>query len=250
MAIPKELKADIQNFTLERYRLLKEQYGPFDVAKSFSEILNAVKENFSTHKHFRTLKDPEQSWKGILGHLLETLFQINIEEGVKEFGLCCSKPVKKSLGKNYNKIKEEISVEIGINVVQPDSDLVIYSLELAKAIAILSIKKKFRERIAQVAYWTVKLRSKGKPIKNFMVTTDEDETFSLEKKERKKKIKSRLKEEVQKAKAIAEVDTNGTFVAADFDIEETQRIKPYSKIFDELKQLKEERLKLKNESDK
>jgi len=76
MPIPKDLKNGIKEFTKQRYNELKKQYGPIEVAKYFSNILNEIKNKFSSHVHFKNLEHPDQSWRKILGDALEVLFQL------------------------------------------------------------------------------------------------------------------------------------------------------------------------------
>ncbi len=71
-----------------------------------------------------------------------------------------------------------------------------------------------------------------KPIKNVMVTTDEDKTFS--------KQNNKKKAEKVKAKAIAHAHTNGVFVATEAEIEENGKIKYFSKLIAELEKIKQD----------
>ena len=229
--LKQDLDEKIKELTDELYRSYKEKYGPESVAKYFSQIVAEVEKSFSKHPYFETLKDPEQSWKARRGSILERLFQRNIKDSIEEtLNLRCRRFSKEELKEDYHEVAKQISVEIGGMEVQPDADLIVYDKgPPLKVIAILSIKKKFRERIAQVAYWTVKLRAMSRELKNFMVTTDENGTFSL-----------REEEEAKKAIAIAEEDINGTFVAAETPTLESDKIKPYERLFEELRRLKEE----------
>jgi len=125
-------------------------------------------------------------------------------------------------------MEDKLSIEIGGARLLPDADRVVYQEDPFKVISILSIKKKFRERIAQVGYWTIQLRESGKDIKNIMVTTDENGTFT----------KPKLKKDRVKAKAIAQAHTNGTFVATEAEIEENGKVKRFDKLINYLKELK------------
>lgn len=107
----------------------------------------------------------------------------------------------------YNDIINQLKVYIDDEykvMVNPDCDLIIIKhindgtyIGKILVLAVLSSKKKFRERIAQVGYWTVKFRHSGSKIKNLLVTPDEDRAFLKEDSDHKK---------------IAEVDTDGTYV--------------------------------------
>jgi len=195
--------------------------------KKFSVILSKVRIHFKDDVHFKEVKDPEQSWKTVLGHVLEGLIEYALEKELTKINLKCAKPTKTAMGKNFKIMEEELAVEIGGVKLLPDADRVVYQEDPFRIIAILSIKKKFRERIAQVGYWTIQLRQSGKDIKNIMVTTDENGTFT----------KPKLKKDKVKAKAIAHAHTNGTFVATEAEIEENGKVKKFNKIIEYLKEI-------------
>lgn len=198
--------------------------------KKFSNILSDVKGRFKNDSHFKKVKDIEQAWKTILGHVLEGLIEYALKNELKKINLRCTKPTKTAMGKYYKTMAEQISVEIGGIKLLPDADRIVYQEDPFKIIAILSIKKKFRERIAQVGYWTIQLRQSGKDIKNIMVTTDENGTFT--------KPKLKLRKNRVKAKAIAQEHTNGTFVATEAEIEENGKVKRFDKIIEYLREIK------------
>lgn len=198
--------------------------------RKFSNILSDVKEHFKNDSHFKEVKHIEQAWKVISGTVLEGLIEYSIEKELEEIGLKCAKPTESVMGGHYGEMEEQLSIEIGGYKLLPDVDRVIYQEDPFKVIAILSIKKKFRERIAQVGYWTIQLRQAGKDIKNIMVTTDENGTFT---KPRHKKDK-----DIVKAKAIAQEHTNGTFVATEAEIEENGKVKRFDSLINCLKEMK------------
>ncbi len=195
--------------------------------KKFSNILLEVKEHFKDDGHFKKVKDAEQAWKTILGTILEGLIEYALEKELAKMNLKCIKPIKTAMGKYYRLMEEQLAIQIGGYHLLPDADRVVCQMEPFRIIAILSIKKKFRERIAQVGYWTIQLRQSGKKVKNIMVTTDENGTFT----------KPKLKKDKIKAKAIAQEHTNGTFVATEAEIEENGKVKQFDKIIDFLKRL-------------
>lgn len=197
--------------------------------RRFSEILTEVREHFKNDSHFKSIKDREQAWKTILGTVLEGLIEYALERELEKINLKCAKPTKSAMRNYYSKMEEELSVNIGGYRLLPDADRVVYQENPFKVIAILSIKKKFRERIAQVGYWTIQLRQSGRKIKNIMVTTDENGTFT----------KPKLKKDKIKAKAIAQAHTNGTFIATEAEIEENGKVKKFDKIIEYLKEIME-----------
>lgn len=228
MSKAKKITIILSKIAKEKYDKIKnhDRY-PY---KKFSQILKEIKDEHKNDEYFKKLKDPEQSWKAILGSILEYLIEYAVEDKLSEIGLKCIKPTKKNLGKNYEIAKKQLSVKIGSREVTPDADRIVYLEKPFTVIAILTIKKKFRERIAQIAYWTIQLRKSSKNIKNILITTDENGTFTA-------KVNKRMGEKKIKAKAIAEIDINGTFVASEAQIEESGKIKDFDKLIDELKKL-------------
>lgn len=196
--------------------------------KKFSQILEEVWEHFKNDEHFKKVKDIEQARKTILGNVLEGLIEYSLEKEIEKMGLKCKKPTKSAMKKYYKMMEEQLSVEISGSMLLPDADRVVYEENPFKILAILSIKKKFRERIAQVGYWTIQLRQAGKNVKNIMVTTDENGTFT----------KSKLKKDRVKAKAIAQEHTNGTFVATKAEIEENGKVKRFDRLINYLREIK------------
>jgi len=257
-----KLNGDIvAEFIINEYDSQKEQ--GIDAVKQLSNILAKAKNAFSGHSHFKTVKDKAQSWRGIVGSALEKVILYIIHSDLNEMGLDCVKyesayfmpeqddsellkeiDKRRKLGQKripirqiqrnirderYQKIKSQIEVfmdEAKTVAVEPDVDLVVFEIGTFRVITILSIKKVFREKITQVAYWTIKYRSSGKNIKSLLITLDEDREF--QKKE---------DEAVRKSKAIAEADIDGTYVASETKILETENIKDFSAFIDDIKQI-------------
>lgn len=136
----------------------------------------------------------------------------------------------------YTDIISQLQVYIDDNyevLVNPDCDLIIikyindgtYTGKML-VLAVLSSKKKFRERIAQVGYWTVKFRHSGSKVKNLLITPDEDKDF--------------LKDSDHKK--IAEIDTDGTYVVYPEEINST-KIKHLKFLKEDVKKIIDERHK-------
>lgn len=107
------------------------------------------------------------------------------------------------------------------------NDLIkIYETKTSKVVAVLSSKVTLRERIAQTGYWKIKLASDEatKHIKVYFVTPDEDGTLTI-------------KKPTKKGRAIVEVDTDGSYVLSETDIEESDKVKMFDKFIDDLKKL-------------
>ena len=78
----------------------------------------------------------------------------------------------------------------------------------------LSSKSTLRERVAQTGYWNLKIKNDAltNHIKEFFFTPDEDGALT-------KKFPTK------KARAIVEVDTDGSYVMTEANIEESDKIK-------------------------
>ncbi len=108
----------------------------------------------------------------------------------------------------------------------PDVDIIIYNPKTSKVVAVLSSKVTLRERIAQTGYWKIKLASDEatKHIRVYFVTPDEDGTLTI-------------KSPAKKGRAIVEMDTDGSYVLSETDIEESDKVKMFDKFIDNLKKM-------------
>ena len=133
----------------------------------------------------------------------------------------------KNLSKELSLLKRNLTVDYGeFGFHLPDVDLIIYDPKTSKVVAVLSSKVTLRERIAQTGYWKIKLASDEatKHIKVYFVTPDEDGTLTI-------------KKPTKKGRAIVEVDTDGSYVLSETDIEESDKVKMFDKFIDDLKKL-------------
>ncbi len=212
----------------------KEKYGE-EAYKYISELLNEAKE---LHKR-DWLKNPtpngdhEQSWKGFKGNNLETLIIHIIKDEVESLGLkivkgsTLDRTKPKNLSAELSKVKRAVSVNYGEwGLHLPDADIIIYDPKTIKIIAILSSKSTLRERIAETGYWKIKLSQDDvtKNIKVLFITPDEDGTLTV-------------KSPAKKGRAIAEVDTDGSYVMSETNIEESKKVKMFDKFIEDLKSL-------------
>lgn len=122
--------------------------------------------------------------------------------------------IKRNLLVDYN--------EFGSHL--PDVDIIIYNPKDCRVIAAISSKVTLRERIAQTGYWKIKLSQDKitKHIKVFFITPDEDKTLSI-------------KKPAKKGRAIVEIDTDGSYVMSEEDIEESNKVKSFDKFISDLK---------------
>lgn len=78
-----------------------------------------------------------------------------------------------------------------------DSDLIVYSKKKNAIVCVISVKKSFRERGGETAYWMVKKKESGKVFKYILVTPDNDkELFKPNEPERRNKWRSILTAEM------------------------------------------------------
>ena len=132
-----------------------------------------------------------------------------------------------NLSKELSQVKRNLLVDYGeFGSHLPDVDIIIYHPKSLKIIAVISSKITLRERIAQTGYWKLKLSQDDvtKHIKVFFITPDEDGTL-------KTKIPAK------KGRAIVEVDTNGSYIMSEEDIEESSKTKLFDRFIEDLKKL-------------
>ncbi|MDE0092429.1 MAG: BsaWI family type II restriction enzyme, partial [Oligoflexia bacterium] len=176
-------------------------------------------------------EDHEQSWRSFKGKNFEKLVKYIIEDQVKNLNLKIVNGNKLDRTKDDNltielaQVKRNLLIDYGeFGYHLPDMDIVIYQPKTKRVIAVVSVKITLRERIAQTGYWKVKLNSQyfTKHIKTYFITLDEDETLLL-------------KKPTKKGRAIVEVDTHGSYVLSEKNIEESKTVKGFDKFIDDLK---------------
>jgi len=74
-----------------------------------------------------------------------------------------------------------------------DNDIIVYSKRKKAIVCIISVKKSFRERGGETAYWMVKKRETAKPFKYILATPDNDqELFKPDNPDKRNKWRSIL----------------------------------------------------------
>ncbi len=224
------------------YETKKKKYG----IQAYRHISNVLKEAKELHKKDFSeseknkekvskggIPDHEQSWRAFKGKNLEKVIEYIITDEVTALGLQVvnGNSLERTNGKNLSKelslLKRNLTVDYGeFGLHLPDVDLIIYDSKTSKVVAVLSSKVTLRERIAQTGYWKIKLASDEatKHIKVYFVTPDEDGTLTI-------------KKPTKKGRAIVEVDTDGSYVLSETDIEESDKVKMFDKFIDDLKKL-------------
>jgi len=203
--------------------------------KHVSELLAEAKElhrrNFAENPSPQG--DFEQSWKPVKGNILEKLITHILEDEVAGLGLRIvrGKKLDKSKSQNLSKelslVKRNLLVDYGeFGSHLPDVDMIIYDPKTLKVLAVISSKSSLRERIAQTAYWKLKLYGDRatEHIKVYFITPDEDGTLTI-------------KTPANKDRAMVEVDTDGSYVMSERQIEESSTVKMFDKFIDDLREL-------------
>ncbi len=219
---------------IKLYEKKKEQYKT-DAFKHISELLREAKELHKKdwQKSPTPNKDHEQSWRAFKGKNLEKLVVHIIKDELENLGLkivegnTLERKNSNNLSEELNRVKRNLLIDYGeFGSHLPDVDIIIYEPKTREVIAVLSSKVTLRERIAQTGYWKIKLSQDKitKHIKVFFVTPDEDKTLSIRK-------------PAKKGRAIVEVDTDGSYVMSEEEIEESNKVKKFDKFLVDLKNL-------------
>lgn len=219
---------------IEMYEANKRRFGD-EAYKHVSELLAEAKEVH--RKDF--LRDPtpqgdhEQSWRAFKGKNLEKLIAYVIKDEIESLGLklvegnILERTRSENLSRELSMVKKHLSVDYGeFGQHLPDVDIIIYEPQTFRVVAIISSKVTLRERIAQTGYWKIKLsRDKAtEHIRAYFVTPDEDGTLTI-------------KTPTKKGRAIVEVDTDGSYVMSESEVEESPKVKMFDKFIDDLKEL-------------
>jgi type II restriction enzyme len=219
---------------IKLYEEYKENYGE----KAFKYISKLLKEAKELHKRDWERKptpnrDHEQSWRAFKGKNLEKLIMYIIKDSVESLGLkvvdgnTLERTNSKNLSEELNRVKRNLLIDYGeFGSHLPDVDIIIYDPYTYEIVAVISSKVTLRERIAQTGYWKIKLSQDEvtKHIKVFFITPDEDRTLSIRK-------------PAKKGRAIVEVDTDGSYVMTEEDVQESDKVKNFDKFLTDLQNL-------------
>jgi len=219
---------------IQLYERKKKQYGK-EAFKYISQILQEAKELHRKDwlRNPTPNKDHEQSWRAFKGKNLEKLIMYIIKEEVEDLGLkivegnTLERTNSKNLSEELNRVKRNLLIDYGeFGAHLPDVDIIIYDPKTYEVIAVISSKVTLRERIAQTGYWKIKLSQDKitEHIKVFFITPDEDKTLSI-------------KSPAKKGRAIVEVDTDGSYIMSEEEIEESDKVKKFDKFIIDLKNL-------------
>ena len=211
------------------YNECVEKYG-IEAPKHISEILQNARERHSsdfliTHPNGNV----DQSWRAFKGKNLEKLILYIIKRCVQdmELGIISGDKLEgKILDKQLSKIKRNVLVDYGeYGCHLPDVDLLVYDPKTLDVLVIMSSKVTLRERIAQTGYWKYKIKENPvtAKIKILFITLDEDSTLTS-------------KTPPKKGRAIAEKDTDGTYVLTLDGLETSSNVKLFDTLIDDIRE--------------
>jgi len=174
---------------IEMYESKKKEYGDdayLHISEIFEEARERYKKEYLMSPKAQKLRaegkspDAEQSWKAFKGknfekliwHIIDGKFRSTLNLRCIPGGWLGRKRISKELGKVYR----NLLIRYGQWSLLPDVDLVIYEPTACRVLGVISCKITLRERIAQTAYWKLKLASDPLTmhIKGYFVTADED----------------------------------------------------------------------------
>ena len=220
-------------FTVDDLYQMYDKYENVHGKMAYKYVSQILADAKPLHKKSFSGRDHEQSWRSFKGKNLEKLIVYIIKSEVNKLGLeivngnTLERKKEDNLSEELASVKRNLLIDYGeFGYHLPDADIVIYEPDSYKVIAILSSKVTLRERIAQSGYWKLKLSAQKltRHIKFYFVTPDEDGVFTS-------------KAPVKKARAIVEVDLDGSYVLSEEAIEESDRVKPFEEFIDDLMEI-------------
>lgn len=189
------------------------------------ELFKEIKQQYLAET---TAEDKNQSWNSWSGKTFQKL----IEYSIKEFVETCGYPVavtsdsvlrRNQLSPSLEIVKRNILVFYADFALVPDADVVLYDKNSGKIISILSCKASLRERIAQAAYWKIKLSSfhTTQNILCYLISTDNDKDFIRDGKD---SSRNRI--------IVEHGELDGAYIFR--EIPESGNVKQFDKIFPDL----------------
>jgi len=210
------------------------------ISEIFEEAREKHKREYLASPRAQKLKaegkspDAEQSWKPFKGANFEKLVLYIIGQEIDSMNLKCipgDSLNRKNLSIELNKVHRNLAIRYGSFSMLPDADLVVYKPATCEVVGIISCKVTLRERIAQTAYWKLKLA--GDPltmhIKGYFVTADEDGDL----------VKGMS--DPSRNRIIVEHDLDGTYVLR--DVAESEKVKAFPKLIKDIRRLINEQKK-------
>lgn len=222
---------DVWSIYLEKKNTSPNKY---DFVKS---IFDEIKEIYKK-KATQIGKDANQSWNSWSGKNFEKLITQIIRDWISTIeqraGVTSDDELRKSkLEYILDRVRRNLEIFYKKYSILPDADIVIYEKLSCNVIAVLSCKASLRERVAQAAYWKVKLMSSKvtEGILYYLVSTDNDGDFI------------KMGEDIHRNRIIVEEgEIDGAYIFRE-DVPESEKVKKFDKIFDDIKLIFQECLK-------
>lgn len=228
-----KLKDLIEMFDSKRKQWGEDAY--LHISEIFGEAREKYKQEYLASSKAQKLiaqgkvPDAEQSWKAFKGKNFEKLILHSIAGKLQtELNLHCIPGQwlsRNKLSEERGKVYRNLLIRYGQWSLLPDVDLVIYEPSNCKVVGVISCKITLRERIAQTAYWKLKLS--GDPltmhIKGYFVTADEDGDL----------IKGVA--HPTRNRILVEHELDGTYVLR--DVTESDKIKAFPKLIEDIRRL-------------
>ena len=217
------------------YTLKKEETPTnFSFVKNiFDEIKEVYKERAA-----KIGKDANQSWNSWSGKNLEKLITHIIKDYIisieSRIDITSDNELRTTkLPYELDKVRRNVEIFYKKYSILPDADIIIYEKFSYEVIAILSCKASLRERVAQAAYWKIKLQSSKvtEKILYYLVSTDNDGDFT------------KIGEDIERNRIIVEEgEIDGAYIFRE-DVPESEKVRKFHRIFEDMRVLFKEYLK-------
>lgn len=228
---------------LRLYDTKKKAYGDqayLHISEMFEEARDEYKEEYlrsdkaSKKREKGEEPDAEQSWKPFKGHNFEKLILRIVQSELSSDTVKCipgSSLGGRNLTAELSKVHRNLIVRYGSYSILPDADLVLYSPSTCRVLGVISCKTTLRERIAQTAYWKLKLAADPVTvhIQGFLVTPDEDGDLDRSLAELDETSRS------GRNRIIVEHELDGTYVLR--RISESAKVKAFPKLIEDVRRL-------------
>ena len=132
-----------------------------------------------------------------------------------------------TLSEELENVKRHLTIDYGeFNSDLPYVDLVIYTPENSRVIAVISCIINLKPRIFDTVYWRLKFREDEDKasIKFYLITTDIDETLKIE-------------DLPKKRRAILEAELDGIYVLTASEFQQSDKVKLFEHFIEDFKQV-------------
>jgi len=223
---------------IEMYEDKRRQHGDkayLYISEIFEEAREKYKQEYLISAKAQKLRaegkspDAEQSWKAFKGKNFEKLIWHAMDDEFQSLlNLRCvpgASLTKRRLSEELGQVYYNLTIRYGKWSLLPDVDLVIYEANTCKIVGVISCKITLRERIAQTAYWKLKLASDPlrMHIKGYFITADEDGDLV------------RGMSNPSRNRIIVEHELDGTYSLR--EVEESSKVKAFPKLIEDIRRL-------------